>query len=310
MKWAWAAVLFLSGCALQTASLQQQLPREIPAEFELTQTPFFPDTTDECGPAALATALNAAGFATQPLELSQQVFLNQRQGSLQTEMLAASRKSAAVATRLQPTLAALVQEVAANHPVVVLQNLGFNWAPKWHYAVVVGYHLPKQTLVLRSGGIKRQVLSMRSFEHTWARSEFWAFVVLPPGQWPATAQESAAVDAAVGFERAALPSQAQLVYASAVQRWPHNLTLAMGLGNTHFALGNKREAAEIFQAAAKQHQSTPAWINLTLTLLELGQYAQAHQAAQAAVSLADPHWQSQAQEALQKTQAIGNERLR
>jgi tetratricopeptide (TPR) repeat protein len=300
----WLAILvaFVSGCATQTAKLQQHLPPKIAPTVELEQTPFFPDETHQCGPAALATALNAAGFATELAQLSSNVFLPARQGSLQTEMLASSRSQGAVATRLAPNLAALVQEVSINHPVVVLQNLGLNWAPKWHYAVVVGYHLPDQTIVLRSGAVKRQVLSMRSFEHTWARSGFWAFVVTSPGQWPTTAQEADAVEAAVGFERSALPSQAKAVYASALMRWPNNLTLAMGLGNTHFALGNKTQAAQIFEAAAKKHQSTPAWINLTLTLLELGRQTDALQAAQTAMTLADPHWQAQAQDALHQAQ--------
>jgi hypothetical protein len=302
----WLAIfgVFVSGCATQKASLKQHLPPTISQIFELEKTPFFPETAHQCGPAALATALNAAGFSTEPALLSANVFIPKRQGSLQTEMLASSPTQGAVATRVPPTLVALVQEVAANHPVLVLQNLGLQWAPQWHYAVVVGYHLPNQTVMLRSGNIKRQVLSMRTFEHTWERSGYWAFVVTPPGQWPTTAQETAVVEAAVGFERSALPSQAKQVYASALQRWPHNLTLAMGLGNSHFALGDKPQAAEIFEATAKQHQSAPAWINLTLTLLELGRQAEALKAAQTAVALADPYWQAQAQDALQRAQNL------
>jgi hypothetical protein len=33
----------------------------------------------------------------------------------------------------------MFEEVAAGHPVIVLQNLGLSWYPVWHYAVVVGY---------------------------------------------------------------------------------------------------------------------------------------------------------------------------
>jgi tetratricopeptide (TPR) repeat protein len=300
--WLVISMAFVSGCATQTATLQQHLPPKIAPTVELEQTPFFPDETASMRPRSTGHRPQRSRLChrTGPAEFKR--FLPTRQGSLQTEMLASSRSQGAVATRLAPNLAALVQEVSINHPVVVLQNLGLNWAPKWHYAVVVGYHLPDQTIVLRSGPVKRQVLSMRTFEHTWARSGFWAFVVTSPGQWPTTAQEADAVEAAVGFERSALPSQAKAVYASALMRWPNNLTLAMGLGNTHFALGNKTQAAQIFEAAAKKHQSTPAWINLTLTLLELDRQTDALQAAQTAMTLADPHWQAQAQDALHQAQ--------
>src|SRR2546422_3737218 len=36
------------------------------------------------------------------------------------------------------TLSDLLAEVAAGHPVLVFQNLGLHWIPRWHFAVAVG----------------------------------------------------------------------------------------------------------------------------------------------------------------------------
>jgi len=61
----------------------------------------------------------------------------------------------------------------------VLQNLALDWVPMWHYAVVVGYDLAADEIVLRSGRTKRQVMAMPTFERTWKRSRFWAMVTVP-----------------------------------------------------------------------------------------------------------------------------------
>ncbi len=284
----------LSGCAVQTAALRAHPPPGLPLSAELSATPFFAQTEYQCGPAALATALGAVGNATSPATLGDEVFLPAREGSLQTEMLAGARRHGAVATLIPPTLVAVLREVAAGHVVVVLQNLGLSFVPLWHYAVVVGYDLDAGEMLLRSGTTQRETMRMRTFEHTWARSGHWAFVALPPGVWPTTAQLPAVTEAAVGFERSATPTQALRMYESAVQRWPDDLTLAIGLGNAAYATGDKRRAAVVFGAAAERHDSGAAWVNLANVLLELGERGAAVAAAQRAVG--DPRWGTMARE--------------
>ena len=291
-----AALAWLPGCAVQTAALQAAPPVDLPHRAELVATPFFPQTEYRCGPAALATALGAVGMAAAPSALADEVFLPARGGSLQTEMLAGARRHGAVATLVPGTLEAVLREVAAGHAVVVLQNLGLGFAPLWHYAVVVGYDIDASEVVMRSGTTQRATMPLRTFEHTWARSGFWAFVALPPGEWPVTAQAAAAVEAALGFERSAMPAQALRTYESAVKRWPDELTLAIGLGNAAYAMGDKRRAADVFRAAADRHRNAAAWVNLATVLLELGEREAAMAAAQQAV--ADPTWGSRAAEIL------------
>jgi Peptidase_C39 like family len=281
------AALGLAGCAAQTRALLERPPGDLTRSVELTSTPFFAQTEFHCGPAALATVLAGTGSSATPQQLAQQVFLPARAGTLQLEMLGGARRHGAVATRLPGSLEALLREVQAGTPVVVLQNLGLSWAPVWHYAVVVGYDLGAEELVLRSGRTKREVMALSTFEHTWNRAGAWAFVVTPPGVWPVTASEAAVVEAGIGFERVAPPGPAVLAYRSALARWPNSLTLAMGLGNSLYAAGDKPGAAATFRGAATQHRSAAAWVNLATTLLELGDAVQALSAAQAAVATGD-----------------------
>ena len=275
----------LSGCATQTSALRSNRPAGLPPRVELADTPFFPDETFYCGPAALATVLGAAGLDTTPEAVSGQVFVPGREGSLQIEMLVAARRGGAVATVLPGTLETLLRELAAGHPVVTLSNLGLSWVPSWHYAVAVGYDLDAGEMLLRSGPMKRQQMALRTFEHTWARANHWAFVALPPGQLPATALESDAVRALVAFERNAPPDQAALAYDAGLKRWPDNLVLAIGLGNASYAAGDLPASERAFRLAAERHGSAAAWNNLAVVLDEQGRRREAIAAARRAVEL-------------------------
>ncbi|MCM5680247.1 PA2778 family cysteine peptidase [Schlegelella sp. S2-27] len=295
----------LTGCATQTAELldTRAVAAGLPRRVELAQVPFFPqDQRFLCGPESLAAVLQAAGVAATPPQLVPQVYLPGREGSLQAEMLAATRRQGGVAVMLPPQLEALCRELAAGTPVVILQNLGLAVSPVWHYAVAVGYDLDERTVLLRSGRERRMVMSLRTFEHTWARSAYWAFVAVAPGLVPVTAGEAEMTRALVAFERVAAPELASRAYTAAVQRWPANVTLLMGQGNTLYAAGRKREAAEVFEATARHHEHGAAWVNLGLVQLELGHLSQAEAAARRAVELGG-NWSAQANKLLRKVEA-------
>jgi hypothetical protein len=222
-------LLALAGCA----SLPPPQDSPAPPAMELAAVPFFPQEDYQCGPAALATLLQAAGIARTPQDLVDHVYLPQRQGSLQPEIarrLAPRRRAA-----LRPAQRAedLLREVAAGHPVLVLQDVGWPLVPRWHYAVVVGYDLGARTLILRSGTVRRMVMAFDAFDRSWAKGGRWAFVALPPDRLPATAREADFVAAAAALERVAPPAAAR-AYAEALRAWPANLFARMALGNAAY----------------------------------------------------------------------------
>jgi tetratricopeptide (TPR) repeat protein len=234
-------------------------------------------------------SLGAAGIDATPEALKPQVYVPQRQGSLQPEMLAAARRHGAVAMTIPPRLDALLTEVAAGHPVLVLQNLGLSWVPIWHYAVVIGYDLGKDQIILRSGPTERLLMPLATFDTTWERSARWGMVALPPGRLPATVEEPAIVDTLLAFEKTSDATRARRAYESALRRFPHNLALQLGTGNTAYASGDRNAAAAAFRQATQEHpDSAPAFINLATVLLELGDVPQARQAAQSALALGGP----------------------
>ncbi len=304
-----AAGAALGGCAVfsdppQTAGLVAVV--DLPNHVELSEVPFFPQTPYHCGPAALATALVHVGLRATPQALGDAVFLPARDGALQTEMLAAARRFGALALPMPPQLVAVLREVAAGNVVIVLQNLGLSFAPRWHYAVVVGYDLGLRHVVMRSGTTQREAMGFALFERTWARSGHWGFTALPPGRLPVTAGEADALQAAIGFERVAPPAQSLRAYDSVVERWPANLFAGLGQGNTRFASGDLIGAAMAFERVLQQHDSAAAWHNLAAVRARLSQREPARAAAARALARAhavEPAWIEAAERLSRQLQA-------
>jgi tetratricopeptide (TPR) repeat protein len=257
----------------------------LPSVQELSATPFYPQAIHHCGPAALATALTAAGRNTSPEQLVQLVYLPGREGSLAVELSSAVRHFGYLPYQLQPSLADLLVEIAQGRPVIVLQNLGLSWLPRWHYAVAIGYDLAGDQIILRSGVHERVLTDMKTFERTWRRGDYWALLVLPPGEMPARANVSRYLQATAGLERSSRQS-AHKSYLAAVKHWPENLTVWMGFGNSAYAAGDLDAAAQAYrQAISLDGRYAPAYNNLAQTLADRKQWDEAERMARHAVEI-------------------------
>ncbi|MBL1276636.1 MAG: PA2778 family cysteine peptidase [Ectothiorhodospiraceae bacterium] len=293
----YSLLLVLSGCAsgLQTQQLRVN-PAGFPDQKELSHTPFFPQQQYQCGPAALATVLNHSGVKIDAQSLQSEIYLPSRRGSLQIEILASTRRHNRVPYKIEPTLFALFSEITAGNPVLVLQNLGFNWAPQWHYAVVIGFNIPQRTVILRSGMEARHMTAMDTFELTWARSNYWGLVITAPDNLPATATAERYLRSVVDIENTTLKGRWQRVntaYRSALTRWPNNFVAQMGVGNSAYALGDLPSASRAFRRAMNaQPEAAVAHNNLAQVLMELGQLNEAEKYARHAVDLGGAHMES------------------
>jgi len=280
------AVALLTGCA-GTPQGDRLSASEFPRSVELIEVPFFPQEAYQSAPAALATLMNWSGTPIAPEALAPQVYVPALKGSLQLEM--AARRQGLLPYVLKPELTALMTEITAGNPVMVLQNLGLSWHPTWHYAVVIGFDLPQREIILRSGARKRHVMPLALFERTWARSQYWALVVMPPNKLPATAQELSYLEAVFGLEQLQLWQPANQAYAGALGHWQDSLGGQIGEGNTRSALGNKDGAEAIFRQATLDHpDAAAAFNNLAQVLVEQGRLGEAAEAAQTAVTLGGP----------------------
>ena len=105
----------------------------------------------------------SSGLEVNPEELVGLVYIPEKKGSFQVELLAAARTHGRIPYVIDPQLQVLLAEVDADHPVLVMQNLGVSWYQAWHYAVVAGYDLDREELLLRSGKLRERVTSLGVF---------------------------------------------------------------------------------------------------------------------------------------------------
>ena len=287
--------VLLSGC-VSTPQTDQLLAgqagdRSLQASHLIEGVPFFPQNDYQCGPAALATVLAASGLDTVvPDDLVSKVYVPDRKGSFQVEMLAAARFYGRIPYLIEPRIEDLITEVRADNPVLVLQNLGVSWYEVWHYAVVVGYDLDSEKLVMHSGEKKRRMTKLGVFEQTWGRSRHWGMVLLKPGELPRQANEQKYFLSVVDFARNNPATAVAKAYRAGLERWPNSETLLFAMANLHYEMGKLPEAlAGYRQLLDVAPDFAPAYNNLAQLLSELGEQSEAIAMAERAVTLGGPH---------------------
>lgn len=216
------------------------------------------------------------------------VYIPALKGTLQIELLAAARRFEMMAIEMDGQLNSLLREVAEGHPVLVMQNLGLDMYPFWHYAVVIGYDLERQQIILRSGEVERLIRPFSVFERTWQRAGYWSLLVLPPSAMGMTIAESDYIRAAIALESPSSIEASRTAYQTGIRRWPNSYILHMGLGNVAYSSGEYALSEQSFSEAIRiKPDSAEAWNNLAYAYLERQQKNLALAAIRKAISL-DP----------------------
>ncbi len=252
-------ILLGTGCASSTPQTDSLFidPPPVPRRFQITNVPFINQESGQCGPASLAMIMRWSGKMISVEEITRQVYLPSLQGTLQTDMITAARRNGMLAVPIEG-MAALLAEIADGHPVIVFENLAFNWFPRWHYALVFGYDLDSQSVGMHSGPEENKVWEMRKFERSWKLGNYWGLVVLRPTELARSASELTHARAAVGLEQNSQPAAAATVYQSMLKRWPRSLPALIGLGNSNYAKKNYRAAVSYLALAVKYHPESKA----------------------------------------------------
>jgi hypothetical protein len=282
------ALLSIS-CATATKQTDQMIKERgvLAKKTTLTEVPLVKQATNHCGPASLAMVMKHAGRDVPFKEISSQVFTREMKGSFKSDMLSAVRRQGMLGIPIKD-LKSILTEVSAGHPVIVFQNLGFSWWPKWHYAVVVGHDLNGPDIILHTGDESFVKTDMRLFERSWILGGEWALLVLPPEKLAQTADETSHAEAAAMLETVGEMDQAQIAYQSMLERWPKGLSSLIGLGNVTYSKLQFKQSVEYLEKATKFHpESAIAWHNLATAQGAVGELPRAKQSSIKAIELSD-----------------------
>ena len=271
-----AVCLTLMGCGLAPSAVREVSDQGGRGPIELQGVPFFPQEIHQCGPAALATVLAQTGRQVEPAGLAEQVYLPGRKGSLQVELLGATRRQGLLPYPILPDFDALAEELRSGRPILVLLDLGIPIHPIWHYAVVVGHDPRARSVILRSGSTRRKIMSEERFLAAWGRSGSWGLVVLRPGELPARPGRARYLEAVAALEAAGQHGPAESAYRAALGPWPGDATALLGIGNSLYGQGDLDGAARAYRRLIAAHpDSGAAYHNLALALAAQGQREQA-----------------------------------
>lgn len=284
-----ALATILAGCASRPQwpeSDTLNIASEVEQRLVLDDVPFYAQERYQCGPASLAMMLNSQGLHTNPEVLKELVYLPERQGSLQVELVAAARAHGLLVYPLDGSLKSLLEEVAAGNPVMVMQNLRFGWWPQWHFAVVMGFDADKRNIILHTDTRRRHEETLEVFMATWSRAENWGAVMLPPDRLPATAEPLRYLMSANDLETTGRTLAATTAYRTAEQTWPDQPAAIMGQGNIAWELGKPKLATSHYQRLTRKFPGVAAgWNNLAHSLAAQGCATAAETAASCAAAI-------------------------
>lgn len=282
-------LVLLYGCSSTPGRVDHGtvFPAAIQEKVELDSVPFYPQEAYQCGPAALATVLDYRGVEVTPDTLSGRLFIPERKGSLQIEMVATARSHGLLAYRLPTDIESILREIDAGNPVLVMQNLSVSWWPRWHYAVIVGYDLKESILILRSGTIQRHKIDFYTFRNTWDKADNWAYVFVEPESLPASAEALSYIRSCHELFQAGFKQEAVLAFRQGAVAWPEESLVLMALANAEYQIGDYEAAYNVFINELRLHPANAsAWNNLAYTLIKRACYSEAHAAVECARQLA------------------------
>ena len=279
--------ILLTGCQTppQTKLLLAE-PPAIASAYLIPHVPFYPQQEYFCGPTTLSEVAGFYGLEKDPATIAPTTFISGLQGTLQIEMVAATRQLGLVAYSQRGTMHQLLSLVADNIPVIVLQNNSLAWLPQWHYAVVIGYDLQNKEVILHTGVTEAHRLNFSTFERTWARGNYWFLAMLPADKSSAQLEPFIFTKASQDLLSTQQVKSGITALKTATSQWPDYWLPYFLLGN-HFFTSQPLVAAQWFEKGLPFAQQEISYLNNYAVLLsEQGCQAKAATLIEAALKIA------------------------
>ena len=217
-----AGFMLLMGCQAtpQADRLRQEGFVSLPPSHTIDTVPFSKQQQFYCGPTTLSEVFGYYGVDATPKDIAPKLFIPNKEGSLQLEMVSATRQYGFLPYTERGTLSTIMALVSDNIPIIVFQNLSIQILPQWHYAVVIGFNSQKGTVTLHTGVTENHEMSLELFERTWGRGNYWYMAPVPSSVSSNSMSAYTYVSAAYDMMKVGSTETAIQFLEAATKQWP------------------------------------------------------------------------------------------
>jgi hypothetical protein len=200
-------------------------------------------------------------------------------------MVSSARQHDMLAYADQGDLLQLLSLISEDIPVIVLQNLGTTRYPLWHYALVFGYDLQAESVIVHTGRTERRIVPMDLFESTWRKGSYWLLAVLPPEKSSKYFNAFLYIKSAQDLMEVGKQDAAIRALESATYQWPDYWLSYFLLGN-HYLSDRPALALSWYKEGLDSGTKNPSYLNnYAYALIENDCNLQALDVIQEAISL-------------------------
>jgi ABC-type bacteriocin/lantibiotic exporter with double-glycine peptidase domain len=147
----------------------------------IQNVPFYKQSEDTCGPAALAGVLVYWGRSIDLNEITAAIYVPKLRGTLPMDMENYARKAGFDTSSSAGTLDDLKTFLRRDVPVICLLDLGFGIYQKPHYIIAIGFDDADAVLIEHDGRRANSVMEYDTFIKAWKRAGYWMLVINPKG---------------------------------------------------------------------------------------------------------------------------------
>jgi len=145
----------------------------------IQSVPFYKQSEDTCGPAALAGVISYWGWSADLKDITTQIYVPKLRGTLPMDMENFARKAGFDTSSSAGTLDDLKSFLRKDVPVICLIDLGFGIYRRPHYITAVGFDDTNAVLIEHDGRQANSVMEYDAFMRAWKRGAYWMLVIKP-----------------------------------------------------------------------------------------------------------------------------------
>ncbi len=281
--------LALAACAPRAVAKTSAGSAGAPEFTEIVRlpgVPFFSNTTDQCGPAALTSVLRYWQKDVTMASVKAEIYTPKIHGTLPMDMKPALTKHGLTGEVISGSFEDIKVEIRRKHPVIAYLDFGTRKHPIGHFLVVTGFDDQRQGLYVHSGSAKDKFASYRRFSRGWKDADHWMLIVAPTEAHAAieprsrrapdlefrmSAEEHFALGAT--YERQDLTKEAEAEYHEALAVDKNFEPALMALGNASYGRREYRQAANFYERVLRRNPSNGgANNNLAMVYLTTGEH--------------------------------------